>query len=66
LLPRNIAMASGLAIGFGVGAGGIGATLMGYLIDLFGVPTILSLISALPILAVLCAFMVPDERKLAA
>jgi MFS transporter, FSR family, fosmidomycin resistance protein len=66
LLPRNIAMASGLAIGFGVGAGGIGATLMGYLIDLFGVPTILSFISALPILAALCAFMVPDERKLIA
>ena len=66
LLPRNIAMASGLAIGFGVGAGGIGATLMGYMIDLYGVTTILSIISALPILAVLCALMVPDEKKLAA
>ncbi len=64
LLPRNIAMASGLAIGFGVGAGGIGATLMGYIIDLYGVTTILTFISILPLLAVISALMVPSEKKL--
>jgi FSR family fosmidomycin resistance protein-like MFS transporter len=63
LLPRNIAMASGLAIGFGVGAGGIGATLMGYLTDLYGIMTIMSAISVLPIAASLLAFLLPSDRK---
>jgi FSR family fosmidomycin resistance protein-like MFS transporter len=66
LLPRNIAMASGLAIGFGVGAGGIGATLLGYLTDLYGIMSILSVISFLPIIASLLAFCLPNEKKLAA
>jgi FSR family fosmidomycin resistance protein-like MFS transporter len=57
-------MASGLAIGFGVGAGGIGATLMGYLTDLYGIMTIMSVISVLPIAASLLAFLLPSDRKI--
>ena len=51
LLPRNLALASGLMIGFGVGAGGIGATMMGSLADSYGVSTIFNLLVFLPIAA---------------
>ncbi|KPV42124.1 MFS transporter [Alicyclobacillus ferrooxydans] len=63
LLPKNIALASGLSIGFGVGAGGIGATFLGGISDLFGVPTVFAILSFLPLIgAVLSAFL-PRAQK---
>ncbi|GMA51785.1 MFS transporter [Alicyclobacillus contaminans] len=62
LLPRNIAMASGLSIGFGVGAGGIGATFMGGLSDVFGVPLVFTVLSVLPLLGGLISLLIPTDR----
>lgn len=63
LLPRNVAMASGLSIGFGVGAGGIGATFMGRLSDLFGVSIVFTILSVLPLAgAIIAAFLPSDVR----
>lgn len=63
LLPRNVALASGLTIGFGVGAGGIGATLMGNWVDTHGVGQLFTLISFLPIPAGILCFFLPGDRK---
>ncbi|MCL6516668.1 MFS transporter [Alicyclobacillus sp.] len=66
LLPRNIALASGLNIGFNVGAGGIGATLFGHISDVWGVGVVFTIIAVLPILsAALCATL-PSDRRLRA
>jgi len=65
LLPRNIALAAGLMIGFGVGAGGIGATLMGTFADHFGVTRVLEWLVVLPALAVFFSILLPGDKKLA-
>lgn len=66
LLPRNIGLASGLSLGFAVGTGGIGATLLGYVADTWGLETALTLNAGLPVLAVLFAFFLPKQARPAA
>jgi FSR family fosmidomycin resistance protein-like MFS transporter len=65
LLPGNLAMASGLMIGSGVGAGGIGAALFGSIADHIGVAAVFNLIVFLPVAAALLMVLLPSERKLA-
>ncbi|WLV24032.1 MFS transporter [Aciduricibacillus chroicocephali] len=62
LLPRNIALASGLSIGAGVGAGGIGSVFMGSVADVFGVATVFTILSLLPLAGALISFFLPDDR----
>ena len=38
-LPRNPGMASGLIVGFAIGAGGLGATALGWVADRWGLAT---------------------------
>lgn len=64
LLPQNVALASGLSIGFGVGAGGIGSIIMGGMSDLFGVHTVFILLSLLPLIGALLSLFLPGEKKL--
>jgi FSR family fosmidomycin resistance protein-like MFS transporter len=63
LLPRNVGLASGLMIGLSVGAGGIGATLLGVVADHFGVGAVLRLLVALPALAAVLTLGLPDDRE---
>ncbi|HMK56053.1 MAG TPA: MFS transporter [Dissulfurispiraceae bacterium] len=58
LLPHNIGMASGLTVGFAIGTGGIGVTLLGTIADAYGVPVALKLISLLPILGFLISLFI--------
>jgi FSR family fosmidomycin resistance protein-like MFS transporter len=37
LLPRNLGIASGIMVGFAIGAGGIGVTILGAIAGHFGV-----------------------------
>lgn len=62
LLPRNIALASGLSIGAGVGAGGIGSVFMGSVADIFGVATVFTILSLLPLVGAIISFFLPDDR----
>ncbi|NLY71666.1 MAG: MFS transporter [Clostridiales bacterium] len=62
LLPNNIGLASGLVMGFGVGAGSIGVTMLGYLADIFGLPIAMNIISLLPILGLVIAFALPNDK----
>ena len=64
LLPNNVGMASGLTIGFSVGMGGFGVTLLGYLADIYGLPFVMGLLALLPILAAFVALWIPIPEKL--
>lgn len=69
MLPKNIGLASGLSIGFGVGAGGIGSVFMGGISDIFGIATVFTILSLLPLAGSLIAVFLPNDRmekKLAA
>lgn len=62
LLPHNIGLASGLLLGFGVGMGSIGVTLLGAIADYAGLPFTMNIISLLPVLGIILAFTLPDIR----
>ncbi|MEH7336205.1 MFS transporter [Neobacillus drentensis] len=62
MLPKNIGLASGLSIGFGVGAGGIGSVFMGGISDVFGVATVFTILSLLPLAGSILAFFLPNDR----
>jgi len=49
LLPQNLGVASGLMVGFAIGAGGFGVTLLGVIADHFGVAAALKSILFLPL-----------------
>ncbi|MDR4947259.1 MFS transporter [Neobacillus cucumis] len=63
MLPENIGLASGLSIGFGVGAGGIGSVFMGGISDIFGVATVFMILSILPLAGSMLAFFLPNDRS---
>lgn len=62
LLPKNIALASGLSIGAGVGAGGIGSVFMGSVADMFGVTAVFTILSLLPLVGAVLSFFLPNDR----
>ena len=64
LLPHNLGIASGLMVGFAIGAGGICVTLLGVVADHFGVPFALRSIAVLPLLGFILSLMLryPDQR----
>ncbi|MFD7520742.1 MULTISPECIES: MFS transporter [Paenibacillus] len=63
LIPGKVGMVSGLITGFAFGMGGIGALVLGNLIDAHGISLIMKLSSLLPILGILTLFL-PSDRKL--
>jgi MFS transporter, FSR family, fosmidomycin resistance protein len=65
LLPKNLGVASGLMVGFAIGAGGICVTLLGVIADHFGVPVALKSIMLLPLVGfLLSAFLrYPEVSK---
>lgn len=62
LMPNNVGMASGLTIGFSVGLGGFGVTILGVLADTYGLPFTMEIITWLPIAAALVALKIPVPR----
>jgi FSR family fosmidomycin resistance protein-like MFS transporter len=66
LLPKHLGMASGLMVGFAIGTGGIGVTLLGIVADIWGVPMALKTIIALPLPALGLSLLVnypPSHAK---
>lgn len=53
LLPGHLGVASGLMVGFAIGAGGIGVTLLGIIADHYSVPFALKSIGILPLVGFL-------------
>ncbi|HBF83576.1 MAG TPA: MFS transporter, partial [Streptomyces sp.] len=62
LAPGKIGMISGLFFGFSFGMGGIGAAVLGWMADLYGVTTVYAICSVLPAIGLLAAFL-PDLKK---
>ncbi|MBI5252046.1 MAG: MFS transporter [Desulfomonile tiedjei] len=58
LLPKNLGIASGLMVGFAIGTGGIGVTLLGLIADHFGVPIALKSIMVLPLVGVVMSLFI--------
>jgi FSR family fosmidomycin resistance protein-like MFS transporter len=67
-LPRSAGMASGLIVGFAIGSGGLGVTLLGWMADRWGLPAVLWVCALLPLLGFLLAqgLPVPRRREVAA
>ncbi|MCI1882318.1 MAG: MFS transporter [Sporolactobacillus sp.] len=64
MFPKNIGLVSGMMVGFGIGAGGIGATLFGWLSDLYSVRMVFDLIVFLPLIASVITLFLPDQKHL--
>ena len=64
LLPNNVGMAAGLTIGFSVGMGGFGVTLLGILADNWGLPLVMQLITWLPVAAAIISVWIPIPAEL--
>ncbi|MBI4592636.1 MAG: MFS transporter [Candidatus Rokubacteria bacterium] len=64
-LPRNAGMASGLVVGFAIGTGGVGVTVLGWAADHYGLPVVLWISAVLPLLGFLLALFLPRPREAA-
>ena len=61
MMPGYEGMASGLTIGFTIGLGGLGVTLLGYIADLHGVPAVFTVLSVLPVIGGLLSLGLPGH-----
>jgi len=61
-LPRNPGLASGLIVGFAIGAGGVGATGLGWVADHWGLTSALAISASMPIAGFVAALFLPDPR----
>jgi len=61
-LPRNPGMASGLIVGFAIGAGGLGASALGWVADHWGLTTALGISAAMPLAGFVAALFLPDPQ----
>ncbi len=61
MMPGHVGMASGLTIGFSIGLGGVGATVLGYVADSFGIPSIFAILSLLPLVGAGLATLLPGK-----
>jgi FSR family fosmidomycin resistance protein-like MFS transporter len=62
-LPRTPGMASGLIVGFAIGAGGLGVTGLGWLADRWGLTTALWVSACMPLVGFLAAMFLPEPKS---
>lgn len=62
-MPRNPGMASGLIVGFAIGAGGLGVTVFGWVADHLGLVTALWISAFIPLLGFVTALFLPEPRR---
>lgn len=62
-LPRHAGMASGLIVGFAIGAGGLGVTFLGWVADHWGLPTALWISAVMPLAGFVAALFLPRPRE---
>ena len=61
-MPRNPGMASGMIVGFAIGAGGLGATALGGIADRWGLASALWISAVMPLAAFVAALFLPEPR----
>src|SRR5262245_23810565 len=62
-MPRNLGMASGLVVGFAIGAGGVGATALGWVADRWGLSSALWISALMPIVGCAVSLTLPEPRS---
>ncbi len=62
-MPRNLGMASGLIVGFAIGAGGVGAAALGWVADRWGLSSALWISALMPILGCAVSLTLPEPRS---
>ena len=62
-MPRNPGMASGLIVGFAIGAGGIGAVALGWVADHLGLMSALWISALMPLAGFVVALFLPEPRR---
>jgi MFS transporter, FSR family, fosmidomycin resistance protein len=62
-MPRNLGMASGLIVGFAIGAGGVGATALGWVADHWGLSSALWISALMPVLGCGVSLTLPEPRS---
>ena len=62
-LPKNPGLASGLIVGFAIGAGGIGASALGWVADHWGLPSALWISALMPLAGFVTALFLPEPRS---
>ncbi len=65
LLPGNVGLASGLVLGFAIGMGGVGATLLGWVADQWGLQAVFHIMMAFPVIGLLLSLPLPGREQLA-
>lgn len=63
LLPGNVGVASGIAIGFSVGLGAISTVILGKIADFHTLPVVFDILAFLPIIAFVLTFFIHDTKK---
>ncbi len=61
MMPDNVGMASGLTVGFSIGLGGLGATILGMIADSMGLPAVMTVLGLSPVLGLLTALLLPGK-----
>ena len=62
-MPRNPGMASGLIVGFAIGAGGLGVTVLGWVADRLGLQSALWISALMPLAGFVTALFLPEPRR---
>ncbi len=65
MMPQNVGLASGLLLGFAIGMGGVGATMLGWVADKWGLPAVFEIMIIFPVIGLLLALLLPGREKLA-
>jgi len=61
-MPRHPGMASGMIVGFAIGAGGLGATALGWMADHWGLMSALWISAVMPLAGFAVALFLPEPR----
>ncbi len=62
-LPRSAGMASGLIVGFAIGTGGLGVTLLGWIADHWGLVRALWITAAMPLAGFVATLFLPSPAE---
>ncbi|MDD4238020.1 MAG: MFS transporter [Desulfotomaculaceae bacterium] len=64
LLPNHVGFASGLILGFAIGLGGVGTTLLGWVADHWGFSAVFQTMIIFPVVGLLIAIFLPGREQL--
>lgn len=62
-MRNNMGLAAGLTVGFAIGLGGVGSTILGCLADFMTLPVLMNWFWILPLCAFFITFMFPGDRE---